>query len=637
MKETSLLGIWRDIEDPSVIYGLNEIASRIGIDITSVSSDSDIDYLADALSALVLPETSIAYEHLLQKIVKGGRLSVILVGPNGSSEVNELFGVEILDICDSFPDVSGWMHSPGIPKILPVFYSLPVLGSLDSRARVLCETEAGGVHFPSVVVKTKGRQCLVRFGPQVFRSTAFLLTLSGMHQSKNVKSSRLDAYGRIRLESTLVHLRGYLRTPVVDYYARILETILAETAFLRGYPFVQKWTVPGPQTFCMSLSHDVDFLAPKPSEFVPSLAFDLFSGNFGRTLSRMILGILYVLSALHTRNSDFLALIPRSLHNVLRKYEPYWRLEEISLSERRLGARSSFFFLANASPMDSNYSTENPIVAEAARKLSETGFEICCHAPFETKHNGSALRIHKKMLESVTRNKVVGVRAHYLRFSYPKTFAEYASAGFSYDSSAMFSEEIGYRASTCFPWTLYDIEREKPVSLLEIPPAIMDRTLRERSHMNLSPKAAQNVCTELLEEVASLHGVLTVIWHNSGVSVRPSEDRAWWDVYWSLVREGSRRGARFMTLGELFSYHCARQRARLRLEEGKDGFWNVAIESDQDYPSLALSVRLKSGEITTALLDGSPLPIDSLSKIGNRFIVSLPLRRGQSLLSLKVS
>ena len=635
MKETSLLGIWRDTEDPSVIYGLNEIASRIGIDITSVSSDSDIDYLADALSALVLPETSIAYEHLLQKIVKGGRLSVILVGPNGSSEVNELFGVQMLGTCDSNPDVSGWMQTPGIPKRLPLFYSIPILKTLDSGARVLCEIEAGELQFPGIVMKTNGRQCLARAGPQIFRSAAFLLTLSGMQASEKVKSCQLDPYGRVKLESTPVHLGRYLGTPVVDYYAKILERILAETAYLKGHPFIQKWPVPGPQAFCVSLSHDIDFLAPKPSEFVPSLFFDLFSRNLARTVGRMILGVLYVLSALLTHNSDFLALIPPSVHAILRRYEPYWRLEEISLSETQLGARSSFFFLGNSSLMDSNYSIQNPIIVGAIRKLSESGFEICCHAPFKMGAHGSALRIQKEILEWLTHSKVQGVRAHFLRLAYPETFAEYASAGFSYDSSVVFSEEIGYRASTCSPFMLD--EHGKPVSLLEIPPVIMDRTLREKRYMNLPPELARELCTELLEEIADLHGVLTIIWHNSGVSVRPGEDKAWWDVYWSLVRECSRRSARFMTLGELFSYYSVRQGTRLTLEIAGNGSWDIAIDSEQECPSFALSVCLKSGAVKSVLLDNSTLPNSNLFKIGERYIVTLPLRRGRSLLSLRAS
>jgi hypothetical protein len=632
-----LLGIWGNTEDPSVIYGLREIAARVGIDVIQIDQDFDLDHLAGQLTALVLPETSLADDQSVQKLIKRAETSVILVGPNRSSEINELFGVQMLDTCDSSPDVSGWMRTAGIPRRLPLFYSIPILKTLDSGTRVFCEIEASGIRFPGIVMKTSGRQCLIRVGPQIFRSAAFLLTLSGMRASERVKSCQLDPYGRVKLGSTPVNLGGYLTTPVVDYYAKILETILVETAHSNDHPFVQKWPVPGPQTFCVALSHDIDFLAPKPSEFLPSLFFDLFSRNPARTVGRMILGVLYVLSALLTRNSDFLALIPPSVHAILREHEPYWRLGEVSLSEIRLGARSSLFFLGNSSLMDSNYSIQNPIVVAAIRKLSESGFEICCHAPFKMGAHGSALRIQKESLEGLTHGKVQGVRAHFLRLAYPETFAEYASAGFSYDSSVVFSEEVGYRASTCSPFMLYDFERGKPVSLLEIPPVIMDRTLREKRYMNLSPELARELCGDLLEEVASLHGVLTIIWHNSGVSVRPSEDAAWWRLYWSLVGESSRRGAKFMTLGEISSYYSVRQKTRVALKDAENGSWNIAIESEQDYPSFAVSVCLRSGEVSNALLDDNPLPSRNLSKIGRRVIVSLPLRRGRSLLSLKLS
>jgi hypothetical protein len=632
-----LLGIWGNTEDPSVIYGLREIAARVGIDVIQIDQDFDLDHLAGQLTALVLPETSLADGQSVQKLIKRAETSVILVGPNRSSEINELFGVQMLDTYDSSPDVSGWMRTAGIPRRLPLFYSIPILKTLDSGTRVFCEIEAGGIRFPGIVMKTNGRQCLIRVGPQIFRSAAFLLTLSGMRASEKVKSCQLDPYGRVKLESTPANLGGYLATPVVDYYAKILETILVETAYLKDHPFVQKWPVPGPQAFCVSLSHDIDFLAPKPSELLPSLFFDLPSRKLARTVGRMILGVLYALSALLTRNSDFLAFIPPSVHAILREHEPYWRLGEIGLSEIRLGARSSLFFLGNSSLMDSNYSIQNPIVVGAIRKLSESGFEICCHAPFKMGAHGSALRIQKEILEGLTHSKVQGVRAHFLRLAYPETIAEYASTGFSYDSSVVFPEEIGYRASTCSPFMLYDFEHGKSVSLLEIPPVIMDRTLREKRYMNLPPELARELCTELLKEIADLHGVLTIIWHNSGVSVRPGEDKAWWGVYWSLVRECSRRSARFMTLGELFSYYSVRQETRLTLESAGNGSWNIAIDSEQECPSFALSVCLKSGEVKSALLDNSTLPNSNLSKIGERYIVTLPLRRGRSILSLRVS
>jgi hypothetical protein len=637
-KDCNLVGLWGRIEDPSVVYGLREIASRIGVDVTPIDRNLNFGQdVARKFSTLIVPETSIVDEQLVHELVKRTDTSLILVGPDKSSEVDQLFGVKMLNTWDAFPDVSGWVQTPGTSKSIPLFYSIPVLKTLGPETRVFCEIEAAGIHFPAIVMKTQGRQCLVRVGPQIFRSTVFLLTLSGMRASENANLHHMDPLGRLKLESTLAHLRGYLRTPVVDCYAKVLELILGEMAFLRGHPFIQKWPVPGPQEFCMALSHDVDFLAPKTSEFIPSLFWGLFSRNLARATARMILGALYVLSALLTCNRDFLALIPASVHRILRSYEPYWRLEEIARSEEQLGARSSFFFLSNLTLMDSNYSLRNRVVTEAIRELWESGFEICCHAPFEIEYHKNTLQIQKKMLEDATHSNVEGVRAHFLRLAYPETFVEYASAGFRYDSSDIFSEEVGYRASTCFPFMLYDVEHERLVSLLEIPPVIMDRTLRDRRHMNLSPELAQKLCTELLEEVASLHGALTIIWHNSGVSARPSEDRAWWRVYWSLIREGSRRGAKFMTLGELFSYYSVRQKAQLTLNAAEDGCWSIAIDSEEEYPSFALSVCLKSGEVKSAILDSRTLSNSNLSKIGKRVIVSLPLRRGRNLLSLRVT
>lgn len=163
---------------------------------------------------------------------------------------------------DCFPDVSGWMESNETPSSLPVFYPFLIFRKLEAAPYVCAEIQTDGISFPSVTVKKNGRNCLVRIGPQIFRSESFLLTSSGMQLFLKGTFWR-DSYGRVKMHSTIVHQRGYLRLPAVDYYARILEGVLFDTLSLKGLPFIQKWNVPGPQKSALCLSHDIDYSAPK--------------------------------------------------------------------------------------------------------------------------------------------------------------------------------------------------------------------------------------------------------------------------------------------------------------------------------------------------------------------------------------
>lgn len=617
-----------NVHDPCILYGIRETASRLGLDVTPVSSTQLIEQSSGQFDALIVPETGLE-DDLLRRIVMNSKCPVILVGPGASRQVDEFFGVETVgQTHDCFPEVSGWMKSSKVPEPLPVFYSIPVFRKLEEAPRVLAETEADGIRFPSVILKGE-RNCLARIGPQLFRSTAFLLTASGMKPFQKDERLWKDSYGRVRMDSTLVHARRYLRLPVVDYYARIMEELLFEMTSMKNSPLVQKWTVPRPQRFSVCLSHDVDHLAPPPLLLVPSIFST--SIDFRRVVGKAILTFLYFFSAVYTRNRDFLALIPRKLHRGLRNYEVIWGLDEISMSEQELGVRSSFFFLQNEHPLDSNYGISNPIVREAIRELSARGFEISFHAGFSTENRLNLCR-QKRMLEEILGRNVLGVRTHFLRFSYPKTFRQYAEGGFCYDSSVMFSEEVGYRTSTCFPWMVFDVDTNTELPLMEIPPIIMDRTFK---HMGLSPRDAQAVCTRLLSEISDLHGVLTIIWHNSGVTTKPGEHKAWWLVYWTLIQESLKRGACFLTLEDLFSYYVVRRRIKILATQVNGNTCEIALDSELDYPLFPISISLRSKRISSAKFNGRVLPANSVVEIDKqRFIVSVPIARGRSLLSI---
>lgn len=397
------------------------------------------------------------------------------------------------------------------------------------------------------------------------------------------------------MDSTIVHLRNYLRLPVVDYYARILENVIFAIVSLDGLPFIQKWVVPGPQKFGVCLSHDIDHLAPDPLGLIVS---PLQAPDFHALVARTTLMPFYLMSMLYSQNRDLLALLPPQLHRILRKHESFWRLEEIISSELQLGVRSSFFFLPSGSKMDSNYDLSNPLVSEAIKQLSSAGFEVALHAGFSTAVEPSLLSLQKKTLEEMSRRDVIGVRAHYLRFAYPKTFREFVKRGFGYDSSVAFNEEVGYRASTCFPWMMFDIDSKEELPLVEIAPIIMDSALKYPSCMNLIPTSAQSVCSNLLKQVADLHGILTIVWHNrlgSVIFAKGREDEAWWHVYRSIIKEAFRRQGRVMTLREVFSYYTIRKRIRIVTTQVMNGVCYVNIESPLDYATFAISVSLKSG------------------------------------------
>lgn len=185
------------MRDPIVSYGIMELLSRLGIDSVDVSRD--FEQQSEGLQAVIVVDGGNGHKPM-RDIINESRCSVILVGPSCSEEVDALFGIETVGQCDSFPDVSGWMTARGVPEPIPIFYSIPVFRKLEAATQVFAETRADGVQFPSVILKRDNRKCLVRIGPQLFRSTAFLLTVSGLRPFSGKKgSSRVVREGQVGL------------------------------------------------------------------------------------------------------------------------------------------------------------------------------------------------------------------------------------------------------------------------------------------------------------------------------------------------------------------------------------------------------------------------------------------------------
>ncbi len=97
--------------------------------------------------------------------------------------------------------------------------------------------------------------------------------------------------------------------------------------------------------------------------------------------------------------------------------------------------------------------------------------------------------MRRRRLEALA-GPVHGQRYHYLRLDPHSNFATLDSLGFLYDSTLGFADQPGFRAGIAQPFRPWDLEREQPLRLVEIPLAAMDVTLAEERYLNLSTRDA---------------------------------------------------------------------------------------------------------------------------------------------------
>jgi peptidoglycan/xylan/chitin deacetylase (PgdA/CDA1 family) len=247
------------------------------------------------------------------------------------------------------------------------------------------------------------------------------------------------------------------------------------------------------------------------------------------------------------REARGLAAAP--LHR-LRRTDPYWSFDRILADERRYGASSTFFVIA-----DHAHELDGPVPESYARlrsRIVETvldgGSEVGLHGSYSAPDEPGRIAAEKNALEQLA-GPVRGQRYHFLRLDPHRNFDDLESAGFTYDSTLGFSDAPGFRAGIAHPFRPWDLEREAPRDIVEVPLAAMDVTLSAERYLNLSSRDAALRLGELLDWAAENGGGFSVLWHPEqyDAALLPGWDR----LYRRFMDDVRARGGICMQAGTL--------------------------------------------------------------------------------------
>lgn len=223
---------------------------------------------------------------------------------------------------------------------------------------------------------------------------------------------------------------------------------------------------------------------------------------------------------------------------------PDWlNMDRIMDLEDEQGMRSTFYWLVcrgrlNAREANADYDIHDPRVRRTIERIHERGWENGLHKSI------SPLSAR----EEVTRLGFVpaGNRYHYLKFRIPDAFRELEDAGIQLDSSLGFAECPGFRNSYASPFQPYDIEHDRPFSLVEVPLHVMDGTFH--SYMRWSPDHARDWILDFVTR--HRHGkVITILWHNTFFG--DLKYRGYLAVYRAVLTHLRELGIRSITQREL--------------------------------------------------------------------------------------
>ncbi len=291
----------------------------------------------------------------------------------------------------------------------------------------------------------------------------------------------------------------------------------------------------GSARFVVALTHDVD---------VPWRWTRIGIHGAAARLKGNVLGGR-VGAALHEAGG--LARVP--LHKA-RGSDPNWRFAEIVGEERDHDARSTFFVMADhghradgAAP--ESYDRLRPRLVET---LVEAGAEVGLHGSYLAAEDFERLARERALLAQLE-GPLVGHRYHYLRVDPHRNLVPLARIGFHYDTSLGFPDAHVFRAGIAHPFRPWDLERERPADLVEVPLAVMDATLAEARYEGLSAAAAKPRILSLLDWAAEHGGGFSILWHPERFD--PPSARGWDRLYFEVIDAVHERGGVCVSAREL--------------------------------------------------------------------------------------
>ena len=257
----------------------------------------------------------------------------------------------------------------------------------------------------------------------------------------------LDSHGRFSTKDHFLVSSGLHETPVVDllicYFFESLG--LAPKSLLTGY----------------SLTHDIDVIQKFPSliKVLKSYANIVFYQKQK----------IYKLKKLTKIAFFYLS------GKIKDPYDTFdWLL---TVKSEKITSRIIYFLSGGHTRFEEFYNISQPESRDIIDFAVKNQYQLGIHPSYLSGKSLQMTESEKNRLEKTSGQSIKHSRQHFLRFFFPDTPEIVDKLGLKTDSSLGFSNLIGFRCGTGFPYHLYDFKKETAYSFLEIPLIVMDMAL----------------------------------------------------------------------------------------------------------------------------------------------------------------
>lgn len=250
-------------------------------------------------------------------------------------------------------------------------------------------------------------------------------------------------------------------------------------------------------------------------ELIPSFDIDIAWAYKNRKFVRKVGAVI--------KNKKLSERVKVLLGKAKDPYDTYDYIYEIAAKVNRI---ICFSLLGDWSKYDKNIHWKNYNYQSLIRSLNTIG-GMGIHPSYESYLNIEKIETEISRLEKIVGHEVVKSRQHFLRLNFPTTYESLISCGIQRDFTMGYSDAVGFRAGTSFPYKFYNLRTEEITKLLIFPFVYMDSALKDQ--LKLSPAESKELIVQLANEVKDVGGVFMFIWHNSTINDL-GEWKGWKDV-----------------------------------------------------------------------------------------------------------
>jgi len=237
----------------------------------------------------------------------------------------------------------------------------------------------------------------------------------------------------------------------------------------------------------------------------------------------------------HSAFDKFKAFLKFTLGN-----EDWWTLEWLLELEKREGIKAHFNFYADHRPktlkrwlMDPWYSLDSKKMQSFFEAIKQANATIGLHPTYDAWESSQLLMAQKHHLENKAKCEVKSCRQHWLRFAWDKTWSAQSDAGLKQDTTLMFNDRPGFRASAALSWKPWNSSQLHTIN--EMPTVLMDSQFYDYQTLNSSERKASLECW--VDEVKAVRGEAAVLWHPHTLT----NDYSWQEGFGALLRAIKRK------------------------------------------------------------------------------------------------